>query len=100
VLRIQRDELDAKTVALLLHGRIALEWTDLLERECQELTRSGLSVVLNLSEVVFIGRSGFEALGRLGKAGVRIVGCSPLMAAMLEQEGLQLARDLANAENR
>jgi anti-anti-sigma regulatory factor len=43
--------------------------TDLLERECQEPIRSGIGVVLDLSEVVFIGRSGVEALGRLGKAG-------------------------------
>ena len=100
MLRIQRDELDAHTVALLLAGRIALEWADLLERECQELIRSGFRVVLDLSEVVFIGRSGVEVLGRLGKARVRIVGCSPLIAAMLEQEGLVLARDFADADYR
>jgi anti-anti-sigma regulatory factor len=100
VLRIQRNDMDAQTVALLLAGRIALEWADLLERECQELIRSGFRVVLDLSEVVFIGRSGVETLGRLGNAGVRFVGCSPLMAAMLEQEGLAPARDLADAEKR
>jgi anti-anti-sigma regulatory factor len=89
VLRIQRDERDAHTVALLLQGRIAAEWADLLERECEELTRSGFRVVLDLSDVVFIGRSGLEALGRLGQAGVGIVGSSPLIAAMLEQEGIR-----------
>jgi hypothetical protein len=76
-------------VALLLQGRIAAEWADLLERECEGLTRSGFRVVLDLSEVVFIARSGLEALGRLGRADVRIVGCSPLIAAMLEQEGIK-----------
>jgi anti-anti-sigma regulatory factor len=86
VLRIQREELDAHTAVLALQGRIALEWADLLERECQELSRWGFEVVLDLSEVVFIGRSGLAVLGRLGQAGVRIIGCSPLVAAMLEQD--------------
>ena len=94
MLRIQRDELDAHTVGLLLHGRIAAEWAELLERECEELSRSGFRVVLDLSEVVFIGRSGLEALGRLNRADVRIVGCSPLIAAMLEQEGITQSEGL------
>jgi anti-anti-sigma regulatory factor len=81
-------------VGLLLHGRIAAEWAELLERECEELSRSGFRVVLDLSEVVFIGRSGLETLGRLGRAGVRIVGCSPLIAAMLEQEGIKQTEGL------
>jgi len=92
--------MDAQTVVLILQGRIAAAWADLLERECQELSRSGLRTVLDLSEVVFIGRSGVEVLGRLGLSGVRITGCSPLIAAMLEQEGIALTRDLADAENR
>ena len=100
MLRIQRDERDAHTVALLLAGRIALEWADLLEHECQELIGSGFRVVLDLSEVLFIGRSGVEVLGRLGKAGVRIVGWSPMISAILEKEWLAQARDLADAEKR
>jgi anti-anti-sigma regulatory factor len=77
-------------VALLLQGRIAAEWADRLVRECEALTRSGFRVVLDLSDVVFIGRSGLEALGRLGRAGVGIVGSSPLIAAMLERERIRL----------
>jgi len=50
-----------------------------------------LRVVLDLSEVVFIGRYGVEALGRLGRAGARVIGCTPLIAAMLEQEGIAVA---------
>ena len=89
MLRIQRTEVIAHTVTLVLHGRIVAEWADLLERECLELLRSETRVVLDLSEVVFIGRSGLEVLGRLGQAGVGIAGCSPLIAAMLEQEGIR-----------
>lgn len=88
MLHIQRDNVDAHNVLLVLQGRIAAEWVDLLERECRGLTRFGIRVVLDLSGVVFISRSGFEVLGRLAQIGVAMTGCSPLVAAMLEQEGI------------
>jgi anti-anti-sigma regulatory factor len=84
MLRIQRHDEDSNTVTLVLQGRIVAEWADLLERECGELMRSDLRVALDLSEVVFIGRYGVEALGRLRRAGARVIGCTPLIAAMLE----------------
>jgi hypothetical protein len=37
MLRIQRNEVNTHTVALVLQGRIVAEWADLLERECAEL---------------------------------------------------------------
>ena len=99
MLRIQRHDVNARTVSLVLQGRIAAEWADLLERECAELMRSKLHVVLDLSEVVFIGRYGVEALGRLGRAGVRVIVCTPLIAAMLKQEGIAVRRSYRAAEN-
>ena len=99
MLRIQRYDVNARTVSLLLQGRIVAEWADLLERECGELMRSKLRVVLDLSEVVFIGRYGVEALGRLGRAGVRVIGCTPLIAAMLEQEGIAVRHPFRDAQN-
>jgi anti-anti-sigma regulatory factor len=90
MLRIQRDDVDADKVNLILQGHIVAEWADLLERECVELGRSGRSVTLDLSEVAYIGRSGFQALSRLSGAGVGIIGCSPLIADMLELDGIEL----------
>ena len=89
MLRIHRNDVDDHRAALILQGRIAGEWADLLERECEALIGKGVQVNLDLAEVVFIGRTGFEALRRLGEAGVRITGCSPLIAAVLEQEGIR-----------
>ena len=88
MLYITRDDLDAHNVLLALQGRISAEWADLLEQECRELRAFGLRVALDLSGVVFISRPGVEALGRLGQSGVAITGCSPLVAAMLRQEGI------------
>ena len=89
MLRIQRDEVDEHRVVLILEGRIAGAWAALLERECEALIGSGVRVDLDLSEVVYIARAGLEALRRLGEAGVRVTDCSPLIAAMLEQEGIR-----------
>lgn len=88
MLRIQRHEVNAHTVTLVLQGRIVEAWADFLERECDESIRSGFRVELDFSGVIFIGRSGFEALSRMSRRGVGIVGCSPLLAVMLEQEGI------------
>jgi anti-anti-sigma regulatory factor len=93
MLRIRHDVMAAREVTLFLQGRIVAEWAELLERECERLIRSGYRVVLDLSEVVFIGRSGVEVLGRVGHAGARIVGCTPLVVAMLEHEGIVAERN-------
>jgi anti-anti-sigma regulatory factor len=90
MLRIHHDVVGAHEVTLRLQGRIVAEWAELLERECRSLMRFGHRVVLDLSDVVFIGRSGVGVLGRVSRGGVRIVGCTPLIAAMLEQEGIAL----------
>ena len=37
--------------------------------------------------------SGVEVLGRVGHAGARIVGCTPLVVAMLEHEGIVAERN-------
>ena len=92
MLRIQRRQVDEHRMNLILQGRIVAAWANLLEREFLELGRSGFRVVLDVEGVFFIGRSGLEVLYRLGRAGVRIVGCSPLFAPMLEQVGIAVTR--------
>jgi anti-anti-sigma regulatory factor len=92
VLRILRDNEESDRVVLILQGHIVLEWIDLLESECREFSRRGLPLALDLSGVDFIGRSGLEALARLSRAGVGIIGCSPLVADTLEQEGIEVSR--------
>ena len=80
-------------MVLVLQGHIVAEWADVLENECLELIRSGLPVVLDLTGVTFIGRLGLKALGRLVGIGVGVIGCSPLIADMLRQEGIDVGRN-------
>jgi hypothetical protein len=89
MLRIQRDLVDEHRAILILEGRIAGAWADLLVHECEVLVERGLRVELDLSEVVYVARAGFDALRRLGAAGVRVTACSPLLAALLAQEGIR-----------
>ena len=90
MLRILRQDVDAHQVVLVLLGRIVSEWTEVLERECLELSRSGIDVALDLSGVTFIGRLGLKTIGRLVRSGVRIIGCPPLLGEMLRQDGIEV----------
>ena len=100
MLRILRDDVNARRVILILQGRIVAEWAEVLESECLDLIRSGIRVALDLSGVVFIARSGVHVLGRLGRIGVGIKGCSPLIADMLEQEGIAVGRNVEDMNDR
>ena len=75
-------------VTLIIEGHLAAECADLLEQECLAASRAGTRVALDLSGVVFIGRSGFQTLLRLSEAGIAIVACTPLIADALEHEGI------------
>jgi len=92
VLRIVRQDRGTHRVVLILEGRIVMEWADALEDECRDLIRSGYRVVLDLSGVNFIGPRGVDVLDRLGWAGVEIKGCSPIIADLLEHEGIKVTR--------
>jgi anti-anti-sigma regulatory factor len=92
VLRMLRDDRGARRVLLILEGRIVTEWADALEEECLALIRSGFRVAIDLSGVVFIDRRGVDALDRLGRAGIEIKGCSPLVADILEEKRIRVIR--------
>jgi anti-anti-sigma regulatory factor len=100
MLRIVRNDADQQRVVLILEGRIVAAWADMLERVCLEAMRSDRPVVLDLSGVALIARSGKEALGRLARAGVGITGCSPLIADMLEQDGIAVIRTNGDTSDR
>ena len=88
MLGIQHDSTDDRTAVLALRGSVVAASADRLERECLEWRRSGFRVVLDLERVVFMDRFSVKLLGRLRSTGVRIVGCSRLLAAMLMDEGI------------
>lgn len=90
MLRILLDDVKSQRVVLVLHGQMVEDLAESLERGCAELRKTGLAVVVLLSGVAFIGRKGVEVLRRLARAGVRIVGSSPLNADGFEQEWIDV----------
>ena len=91
VLRMMLNDEESHRVTLIVHGYLVGKWAEMLEHECLELSRPGLHVVLDLSGVLFIGRTGLEVLARLSRSGVEITGCSRLITDILEQEGIEVA---------
>ena len=83
MLRIHRNDIGDHRVILTLEGHVVLEWAD-------GLRRAGFSVALEFSRVAFIGRTGLEALTRLSQAGVEIFACPPLIAEVLEHQGISV----------
>jgi anti-anti-sigma regulatory factor len=92
VLRLRSEDQGTRKVILIVEGRIVGEWADLLEDVCLDRIRAGFVVVLDLSSVVFIGRRGIAALDRLVRIGTRITRCPPLIADLLEEEGIRIGR--------
>jgi ABC-type transporter Mla MlaB component len=90
VLRITRDEELSLGVTFKLEGRLVERYTTLLEDESRTALAAAGAVVLDLSGIAVIDRAGIEALQRLDRAGVTIVGCSELLASILVAEGIAL----------
>jgi anti-anti-sigma regulatory factor len=92
MLRLSRHDADTGRAVLVLEGRFVDAWADVLERECAEAERSGLAVALDLSEVRYVSPAALAAVARLCRRGVAIAACPPLIAEMLEQEGIDVGR--------
>lgn len=90
MLRIERHEDGSTRVTLKIEGSIVAEWVEVLEHECVELLRAGRVVHLDLAGVTFIGWAGLKLLARLVRMGVEVGDCTPLIAEVLEQEGIRL----------
>ncbi len=97
-LRITRRKASRSRATLVLEGKVAAEWADLLERECSGLLRSRLAVILDLAGVTFVDRAGVRTLGRLSRKGIEIVCCRGPVASVLEGEGIRVTQDGAGDE--
>jgi anti-anti-sigma regulatory factor len=92
-LRITRRTGSRSRATLVLEGKVAAEWADLLERECSDLLRSRRAVSLDLAGVTFVDRAGVRTLGRLSRKGVEILCRKGPVACVLEGEGIRVTQD-------
>ena len=86
MLRITKSDEQSKPVRLAVEGRIASEWTNVVERECRTLLQQQRSVLLDCSSVTFVDRGGLEMLKSLATEGVEIINCSAFIEDLLTEE--------------
>ena len=79
------------TRVLKLEGVLVRDLAHLLEQECAK-HRDPSGLVLDLTGVSLVDRSGIDALRRLHGAGALIRGCSDAVACILEAEGVGVER--------
>ena len=92
-LRITRKSRSRSRATLVLEGKVAAEWSALLERECSDLLRSRPALRLDLAGVDYVDRSGIRALRRLSRKGIQIFCPSGPVASVLEGEGIRVTQD-------
>jgi len=85
VLRISSEDETGLVVRLKAEGTIKGDWVPLLEAECLCHLGSGRIVELDVSGVGFLDREGAAMVRSLVDKGVRLVGASALVEALLRR---------------
>ncbi len=75
---------DATLVRLKIDGQIVGSWASVLEDECSKHRAQGRAVVLDFTEVCFVGAQAVDMLRRLRGDGVKIVDVHPLIEELFE----------------
>jgi len=83
MLRITRVEDTTKTLHLRLDGRIVGDWVRLLAEELAPRPDASRSIVLDMAGVHFASDAGLLVVKGALDYGARLVGCSPLISALL-----------------
>lgn len=76
---------DATLVRLKVDGQIIGGWVSVLEDECSKHRAQGRAVVLDFTDVCFVGPQAIGVLRRLRGDGVKIVDVHPLIEDLFEE---------------
>jgi len=86
MLRITEVSRTLSLVTLKVEGRVAGEWVEVLERECQLHTSRDCAVRLDVADVSMIDCDGVAMLQRVLGFRVEIVNALPFIKALLAEE--------------
>lgn len=86
MLRITQVSRTPLLVTLKVEGRVAAEWVQVLERECEQETSGGRAVRLDVADVSMIDCDGVAMLRGVTRSRVEIVNASPFIKALLAEE--------------
>lgn len=84
MLRIHLGETANETTTLWLEGRVIGPWVEELRKTCEGILVSGTTLVLDLSNVSFVGREGIELVRTLRNRQVALRNCSPFVVEQLK----------------
>jgi anti-anti-sigma regulatory factor len=85
MLRLTQKPIGTRGAAIHAQGRLVGEWVALLEAECDRALRDRDALELDLAGVTDVDAEGLMALRRLRKRAANLVGCTPILLAMLEE---------------
>lgn len=84
MLRIHLGETASETTTLWLEGRVIGPWVEELRKTCEGILVHGTTLVLDLSNVSFVGREGIELFWTLRNRQVALRNCSPFVVEQLK----------------
>ena len=87
MLRITKIAENGLPVTLRLEGKVHGDWVSLLEQECRALISQKKTVLLDFSNVTFMGHRGVEMIRRLPARRIRIVNGDAFIEDLKDREG-------------
>jgi len=85
VLRITTIQNDGSSAVLKLEGKLLEPWIGELHEACRRTCERTASATLDLAGLSFVDAPGTIALRDLRRRGVKLTGCSPLVAELLKE---------------
>ena len=84
MLRIHIRNAGSAATTLSLEGRVIGPWVEELRQSCERVLVQRTGLVLDLSDVLFVGREGVELLQALRNRQVVLRNCSPFVGEQLK----------------
>ncbi len=84
MLRIHIDETVREVATISVEGRVIGPWVETLRQACEAILANGTGLVLDLSDVAFVGREGIELLRSLRNRQVVLRNCSLFVGEQLK----------------
>jgi anti-anti-sigma regulatory factor len=85
MLRITTIQNEDSPAILKLEGKLLEPWIGELDEACRRACVRASSATLDLAGISFVDTPGTIALRDLRRRGMRLVGCSPLVAELLKE---------------
>lgn len=87
MLRISVKGSQAEVVTLMLEGKVVEDTVEVLASSCEEILTAGRGLILDLSGISFVDKSGIDLIHKLASGRVKVVNSSGFVAQQLARRG-------------